>query len=121
MTRDELLRALDVLPDSATLTLSVVELRPAVRDDTPPSVVDNGELPMPWNARLWSVPPETRLSRDQLLEALNRPKSWLYRRTGNAGDKPRIPHRRFDGELVFIAGEVREWLKRQEVSEGGRG
>ena len=27
----------------------------------------------------------------------------------------RIPHRKLDGELVFLAGEIRQWLGQTEV------
>ena len=66
-----------------------------------------------WREKRWTCPPETRLGRAELLEALGRSDSWVYRRTG-AKAKARIPCRRLDGELVFIAGEVRTWLSEQE-------
>ena len=47
------------------------------------------------------------------MEAVGRPKSWLYRRT-KAKAKDRIPHRKLDGELVFLVGEIREWLRARE-------
>ena len=67
-----------------------------------------------WREKLWTCPPETRLGRAELLEALGRSDSWLYRHTGPKAKAARIPCRRLDGELVFIAGEVRTWLAEQE-------
>ena len=73
----------------------------------------------PWRVLLWSCDPETRLGRDELLEAVGRPPSWLYRHTGPAAEH-RIPHRRMEGQLVFVAGEVRRWLReREEIEVGG--
>ena len=67
-----------------------------------------------WRERLWTCPPETRLGRVELLEALGRSPNWLYRHTGPKAKSARIPCRRLDGELVFVAGEVRAWLAEQE-------
>lgn len=67
-----------------------------------------------WKARLWTVPAETRLNVNEVAEALGRTKSWVYRHTGvNAGSR-RLPHRKLEGELVFVASEVREWIERHE-------
>ena len=73
--------------------------------------------PPPWRVLLWTVDPETRISRDELLEAVGRPVSWLYRLTGPKAPD-RIPHRKLDGQLVFVVGEVRGWLReREEIIE----
>jgi predicted DNA-binding transcriptional regulator AlpA len=69
--------------------------------------------PLPWRVLLWSCPPDTRLGVDELLEAVGRPRSWLYKKT-MSGVPDRIPHRKLDGALVFVAGEVRHWLKERE-------
>ncbi len=84
------------------------ELREA--DDGDPA---EGEMPTPaatWRERLWTCPPQTRLNVSDLAEAMARPKSWMYRQT-SAGC---VPSHKLDGALVFVAGEVREWLNRQE-------
>ena len=67
-----------------------------------------------WPARLWQVPSETRLGVRELAEAVGRPRSLVYRHTAPAGDLAPIPHRRLDGLLVFLAGEVRDWLRANE-------
>ena len=75
--------------------------------------------PLPWSVLLWSADPETRIGRNELLEAIGKPRSWLYRRTG-AKAKHRIPHRKLDGELVFVVGEIRRWLRdREEIVAAG--
>ncbi|MBM4182905.1 MAG: hypothetical protein FJ207_01620 [Gemmatimonadetes bacterium] len=69
-----------------------------------------------WRVLLWTVDPETRIGRDEFLEATGKPKGWLYRHTGEKSTE-RIPHRRLDGQLVFVVGEVRRWLREREVIE----
>jgi hypothetical protein len=69
--------------------------------------------PPSWRVLLWTVPAETRIGREELLEAVGRPRSWLYRHTAPKAEH-RIPHRKLDGELVFVVGEVRAWLKASE-------
>lgn len=72
------------------------------------------EADAPWSARLWTVPTETRLGVTEAAEALGRPRSWVYRHTGPAAGSERIPHRKLDGSLVFVAGELRAWLRDHE-------
>ncbi len=68
-----------------------------------------------WRENLWAVPAETRLGIDQLCEAISRKRSWCYRHTSRKSDLPRIPHRKLDGQLVFVAGEIRTWIQRNEI------
>lgn len=70
--------------------------------------------PATWRTMLWTVPPETRMGAREVAEAIGRPVSWVYRRTGERASKARLPHRKLDGELVFVAGEVRAWLQAHE-------
>lgn len=81
---------------------------------TPPSLEPQ---PLPWSALLWVVPPETRIGVKELAAATGRPKSWVYRHTSGRGACPRLPHRKLDGELVFVVCEVRRWLIEHEVVE----
>src|SRR6267143_2157979 len=67
-----------------------------------------------WRERLWTVPPETRIGAVELCEAIGRTKSWVYRCTGPKAAGPRLPHRLLHGELVFVVGELRQWLLEQE-------
>lgn len=63
-----------------------------------------------WRERLWACPAETRLGVLDLAEALGRSKGFVYRLTRSKD----IPHRKLDGELVFRAGDIREWVQRRE-------
>ena len=72
-----------------------------------------------WRERLWTVPADTRLGVREVAEAIGRPKSWVYRRTSEKSPKAPLPFRRLDGELVFVAGELRAWLKRHEIPGAG--
>jgi len=91
------------------LLTPLLATRPTVVQDTPQA------LSTSWRERLWVVPPETRLGVGDVAESVGRPKSWVYRRTGKLGSKAPLPHRRLDGELVFVAGEIRTWLAQHET------
>jgi len=67
-----------------------------------------------WRERLWTAPPETRIGVRELAEAVGRPRSWVYRRTAPNGQRSLLPHRKLDGELVFVVGEIRAWLRGYE-------
>lgn len=85
------------------------------RSDASRTLVDDYiEANAPWAERLWTAPAETRLGVRELAEAVGRPRSWVYRHTAPSGDLAPIPHRRLDGLLVFLAGEVRDWLRANE-------
>jgi hypothetical protein len=74
-----------------------------------------------WRERLWTCPPETRLSIHELSEAIGKSTSWLYKRTGPKATGERIPCRRLAGELEFVAVEIRAWLRdNEEIIEPGR-
>jgi predicted DNA-binding transcriptional regulator AlpA len=65
-----------------------------------------------WRERLWTCHPDTRLGIEEVCEALGRSKSFVDRHTGAST----IPHRKLDGELIFVTKELREWLRgREEV------
>lgn len=65
-----------------------------------------------WRERLWTVPAETRLGVVEAAEALGRPRSFIYARTGKAEGS--LPHRKLDGSLRFTAGELRAWIRSHE-------
>jgi predicted DNA-binding transcriptional regulator AlpA len=69
-----------------------------------------------WRERLWTVPAETRLGVRELGEALGRPRSWVYRHSSKRSGLALLPFRKLDGELVFLAGEIRTWITRNEVT-----
>jgi hypothetical protein len=70
--------------------------------------------PRSWQERLWTAPADARLSVTDVAEAFGRPKSWVYRHTSPASGLVLIPYRKLDGELVFLAGEIRQWVKDRE-------
>ena len=82
---------------------------------TPPTATP---VPSSWRERLWTAPADTRLGVREVAEALGRPRSWVYRRTSEKSPKGPLPHKKLDGELVFVAGELRAWLRRVEVRRG---
>ncbi|CAN5872266.1 hypothetical protein BH11GEM2_BH11GEM2_06700 [soil metagenome] len=109
---------LEAAPASTTLSaadlLGVLAPLAAQQPATTPLSVSEA-LGTTWRERLWSVPPETRLGVREAAEALGRPKSWVYRHTAEKGmGEDRLPHRKLDGELLFVAGELRAWLTTHE-------
>src|SRR5690554_4563009 len=71
-----------------------------------------------WRERFWFAPAECRIGVHELSEALGRPKSWIYRHTSpraiERSGTPVLPHRKLGGELVFLVGEVRAWIRENE-------
>ena len=63
-----------------------------------------------WRERIWTAPSETRLGVSEVAEAVGRSKACVYRWTRNKT----IPVRRLDGELVFKAADVRQFIKDRE-------
>ena len=118
------------MPDSYPVPIPagvLRELAAPAQEEGPPSAPANQEPSEPsWRERLWSAPAETRIGPAEVCQALGRPRSWLYRHTSKkstTGDSgySRIPHRKLEGDLVFVVGEVREWIRENEdIVEGGR-
>lgn len=74
-----------------------------------------------WRERIWTCPPETRLSVAELAEAIGKSASWIYKRTGPKATEDRVPCRRLAGELVFMAADIRAWIAdNEELIEPGR-
>lgn len=115
---------LDDAPDGTTIPVaSLRSTLAALRNATPePSIATADVSPASWRERLWTVPPDTRLGVIETAEALGRPRSFVYRHTSEkSAGAARLPHRRLDGELVFVAGELRSWLKdHEETIESSR-
>ena len=105
---------LDGLPDDVSVVLPAPTLK-AMFDDAPPVPSEDAlSAPASWREKLWTCDPATRLSVGELAEGIDRPPSYIYAKTGPAAGSDRIPHRRIDGRLVFVAGEVRTWLEQNE-------
>jgi hypothetical protein len=116
------LRAIvDALPPGSAVTLPADALR-AWLDEEPavaPAVQLVADEPASWRVRIWSVPEDTRLGVMEVAEAAGRSRDWTYRatdakRAARKGREP-LPCSRLDGELVFKAGPVREWMRRAEA------
>jgi len=103
---------LEAAPSGTQLSAAALRdwLAPLVAPSTPPEPRAGT-----WRERLWTAPAETRLGVVEVAEAIGRPKSWVYRRTGESAAKARLPHRKLDGELVFTAGEIRHWVEQHEA------
>jgi hypothetical protein len=115
-SREHLQALVEASPADALLTVPAAWLRDVL--DSGPVLASNPALiaPLTWRERLWTVPAETRLGTREAAEAIGRPVSWVYRRTGEHCPNAPLPHRRLDGELVFLAGELRAWLEEHEVN-----
>lgn len=103
------------------------ELAAPAREEDHPVAAGSQETSDPsWRERLWTAPAETRIGPAEVCEAMGRPRSWLYRHTSKRsttgeGAYSRIPHRKLEGDLVFVVGEVREWIRQNEdVAKAGR-
>ena len=106
-------------PGTMVSTEALAEMLDVLDAEPAPEMAKDTSSPLPWTLLLWQADPETRIGRDELLEAIGRSESWLYRHTGPKA-KHRIPHRKLDGELIFLVGEVRRWLRdREEIIVAG--
>jgi len=115
-TISELVQWLAKAPAGTMLAAAAIsELLESARpkEPLPPAAV----LPVEptWRERLWTAPAETRIGVRELAEAVGRPRSWVYRRTAPSADRAPLPHRKLDGELVFVVGEIRAWLREHET------
>jgi predicted DNA-binding transcriptional regulator AlpA len=113
-----LLRWLDAAPAGTTLgaqqLLDVLTPIAASADVCTPAAPVLETPALTWRERIWTVPAETRLGVVEMAEAIGRPKSWVYRHTSAKAGQPQLPHKKLDGELTFVAGEIRTWLRENE-------
>ena len=118
-TLEELRRWAHSAPAGTMLSAAAIAAVLEQLEAEPTAAEMSGETPLPWQVLLWTCDPEVRIGREELLEAVGRPASWLYRHTSTKAS-PRIPHRKLDGSLTFVVGEVRRWiLDREEIVEAG--
>lgn len=115
--------------ESAPANLAIVaghlaEILGGLRSENAPAAPPGPSAPATqptWPERLCSAPAEMRMGAVELAAALGRPRSWVYRHTSRKSGLPVIPHRKLDGQLVFLVGEVRQWLREhEEVAAHGR-
>jgi hypothetical protein len=95
------------------LTLALPAIRTMVADAVAerlgPATAPTGTDAASWRERLWGGPPTIRMSARELAKALGCSARQVYRYAERG-----MPARRRDDVLVFVAGEVRDWLTRQE-------
>lgn len=105
---------LEELPPTAHVPVEwVLERLELGTGPAPPPLSD--PTPATWREKLWTVPPETRIGVVELAEAVDRSRDWVYRHTSaKAGPDDRLPHRKLDGELVFVVEEIRSWIRGRE-------
>jgi excisionase family DNA binding protein len=96
--RDDLVKALAALPETANLTLTVADLREAMDDGTP--VPDSPTTPR--------TEPDRLLSVDEACTILGMSKRWLY---DHAGELPFT--RRIGKFLRFSERGLRQWVERR--------
>lgn len=70
-------------------------------------------------SQFWTLPEETRLSAQQVAEALGKSDAWVYKHIDARRTEFPLPYRREGGSgrdrLVFLAGEVRAWVQQREI------
>ncbi len=114
-TREHLVALVEAVPAGSVVTVPVDWLAEVLAPGLKPVGEAPPQAPSSWRDRLWVVPPETRLGVREAAEALGRPASWLYRRTGPRSKAAPLPHRRLGGSIVFLAGELRQWVTEHEA------
>ena len=114
-------RLVEVLPDGSAVLLGVDTIRSWLDETAAPAVVDTAPsttaLPANWKVWLWTVPDETRIGSAELLEAISKSPSWLYKQTSAAPADRTIPFRKLGNDLVFVVAEIREWIGMTEIVE----
>lgn len=112
MTRagDSLRQWLEAAPPGTTVRAEEI----LARLETPAVTPDESAPPTPAE-RLWSCPPNTRYTVEELAAALHRPKSYIYSLTAAKA----IPFSKLDGNLVFVALEIRQWVVDREERING--
>lgn len=99
--------------DAATVASLLEDLEGEPAADVPSEGEAEATVELSWREKLWLVPSDTRLGTEELREAIDKPKSFIYARTQSEAEDP-IPHRKLGGELQFRAGEVRHWIRSSE-------
>jgi len=67
--------------------------------------------PVTWRERVWTAHERTWMSTDDVAEACGRSRAFVHRRCRRGGDDAPLPYRLVDGQRVFEAGAVRDWLR----------
>lgn len=102
------------------------DLRELVRDEVEAAVADalegadlEAEHPgeETWQARVWRVPPETRLSLEQVSEALDCSTRQVRRYVNGESKAPRLEATKGPMGLTVRAGDLRDWIQDAERAE----
>lgn len=114
MTLADVVRWLEQAPPGTTVpATAMLELLRDADAETAPAIA-----PDPANAAplsIWTCDPELRFGVKELASAIGRSASWIYHRTQEGvADRDRLPHKRQDATLIFVAGEVRAYLLEHE-------
>jgi hypothetical protein len=64
---------------------------------------------------LWALPDDARLTTAQLARAIARSIAYVHKAIDAKRTPNPLPYRKAGNRLLFVAGEVRPWLARQEV------
>lgn len=112
------LRAASSSGDGAKITLQfepTAFLR-LVEEQRQLAVIEAKPASLTWREKLWTAPPETRLTMKETCEALNMSEPTVRKHmTGEDA----LPFRRMplgkNHQVVFLVGEVRDWLNRFEI------
>lgn len=105
--RTDLVRRLRERIRGLSELVDALEVQPEPAAPTGPRL---HEEPPAWPERLWTVPPETLLRVPDVAAALQRSTSWVYKRTYKGAANP-LPAERLGADLVFRAGEIRDWVE----------
>lgn len=99
-------------------------LRKAVRDEVETAVADaledvdlrteRASEPESWASRVWAVEPETRLTLDQVAEALDVSTRTVRRYIAGETDHPPLPAAAGVGGKVVRAVDLRTWIEDAE-------
>lgn len=82
------------------------------------AVIDAGPPAATWREKLWTAPPETRLTMREACEALNMSEPTVRKHMKNSTNP--LPYRRLPigkkPQVQFLCGELRTWLNAFEVA-----
>jgi hypothetical protein len=108
--RARLRQLVDAADPGGSVTVRVAWLAELVGQDDAEPVPTNEPAPS-WRTLLWTAPDDTLLGVLEIAEAVGRPASWVYRRTGPKSQE-RLPVQRLGGEVVIRAEDLRRWVRR---------
>ena len=119
----------DALPEDGSVVLTRARLVEwlageggiAGHSGPPANGADLQELEPTWREKLWTAPAEVRIGTQEVAEALGKPVSWVYRHTSGKSGYTLLPYRKLNGELLFVVGEIRAWVRdHEQVGHAGR-